>query len=93
MVLESSHQNGPWSRGGIATVRGLDTGDRPYTGPGRQFGGTHFADPWLFSRGEYIGFNALMADGSVQRMRADLNPTVLETLLTIAGGEKVPPDW
>ncbi len=75
VVMESEHQNGPWARGGVATVRALDTDAKPYTGPGREFGGTHFADSWYgFGRGKYIGFNALMADGSVRMIGPDLSP-------------------
>ena len=33
------HVMGSWLSGGPATVRGLDTGEQPYIGSGRQFGG------------------------------------------------------
>jgi hypothetical protein len=40
-VAESGRARGAWLAGGPATVRGLDTAELPYVGPGRQFGGLH----------------------------------------------------
>ncbi len=93
LILESSRANGPWARGGPSTVRGLDPTDTPYLGSGRPFGGTHFAENTVFSRGRSIGCNAAMADGSVCFFRETVTPQVLEALATIAGGEVVGTDW
>src|SRR5262249_48695183 len=60
MATETAWHNGPWAQGGIATVRGLDSNDLPYTGQGRQFGGLH---PRVT--------NILYADASVQAFRSD----------------------
>ncbi len=93
LILESARQNGPWGRGGPATVRGLDTGERPYLGTGRQFGGTHFAENSVFGRGGSIGCQAALADGSVRFLTEDLAPHILEALTTVAGGEEIGTDW
>jgi hypothetical protein len=93
LILESTRENGPWARGGLATVRGLDPADAPYLGTGRPFGGTHFAENTVFSRGRSIGCNAAMADGAVHFLRETIAPQVLESLSTMAGGEKVDNDW
>jgi prepilin-type processing-associated H-X9-DG protein len=58
MACETTWQNGPWARGGFATVRGLDPNGLPYTGGGRPFGGLH---PGVTNR--------LFADGNVQPFR------------------------
>ena len=41
IVAESTQGARVVAGGGPATVRGLDTADLPYIGPGRQFGGVH----------------------------------------------------
>jgi prepilin-type processing-associated H-X9-DG protein len=92
MVLESARDNGPWAAGGPATVRGTDTHSHPYLGTGRPFGGTHFAENSLFSRGKSNGCNFLLADGSV-RFVHDAAPQLFDALVTIAGGEEVPTEW
>ena len=78
MVIQTAHENGPWAAGGPATVRAVDTNDRPYIGRNRQFGGTF--------RG---GVNAVFADASVRWIKDSIDPEVFEALATIAGGEKV----
>jgi prepilin-type processing-associated H-X9-DG protein len=93
LILESARDNGPWARGGPATLRGLDRTDSPYLGTGRPFGGTHFAENILFWRGRSTGCNAAMADGSVRFLQEAIAPRVLEALATIAGGEKIGDDW
>jgi hypothetical protein len=55
IAIETEWRNGPWAKGGFATVRGLDPSDLPYTGAGRPFGGLH---PGVT--------NILHADASVQ---------------------------
>ncbi len=93
LLLESARAIGPWAQGGPATVRGLDPSDQPYLGPGRPFGGMHFSENTLFSRGQSIGCNAAMVDGSVHFLRETIAPRVLEGLATMACGEDVGGDW
>jgi hypothetical protein len=93
LVFESARDNGPWARGGPATVRGFDPNDRPYLGTGRPFGGTHFAENGVFGRGKSLGCQAAMADGSVHFFQEKVAPEVLEALSTIAGGEEITGDW
>jgi prepilin-type processing-associated H-X9-DG protein len=81
-VVETAIILGPWRAGGPATVRGLDPGRQPYIGSGHQFGGLH--------RG---GVMTAFADGSVHFIRDTIDPKVFQALATIAGGEKLPPDW
>jgi prepilin-type processing-associated H-X9-DG protein len=81
MVAESGRVRGPWLAGGPATVRGLDTTDLPYIGPGRQFGGIH-----------PTGTNVAFADGSVRFVSDTVEPKVFESMSTISGGKKVPRD-
>src|SRR5215475_3748462 len=65
----------PWIAGGGATVRGLDEID-----PMGTFKYTH---PNRAKQGSY----ALMGDGSVRWIPADINPKVLHALATRAGGD------
>lgn len=82
MLAESGHVIGSWLQGGPATIRGLDSPNQPYIGPGRQFGGLH-------DGGAFIAF----ADGSVRWVSESIDPRVFEALSTIAGGERLPQDW
>ncbi len=93
LILESARQNGPWGRGGPATVRGLDTSERPYLGTGRQFGGTHFGENTVFGRGASLGCQAALADGSVRFLSEEMSAHILEALATVAGGEQIGADW
>ena len=93
LILESARDNGAWARGGPGTVRGLVSGEQPYLGIGRPFGGTHFAENSVFRRGKSIGCNAAMADGSVRFLSESIKPQVLEALVTIAGREQVGERW
>ncbi len=79
IVAESTRVRGSWLSGGPATVRGLDTADLPYIGPGRQFGHVHRS-----------GANVAFADGAVRFVSDTINPRVLEAFSTIAGGETLP---
>jgi prepilin-type processing-associated H-X9-DG protein len=81
LIAETGRVTGSWLAGGPATVRGLNPDEKPYLGPGRQFGGMH-------PGGANIGF----ADGSVRFVSESIDPKVFEALSTIAGGEKIP-DW
>ena len=93
LVLETGRDVGPWLRGGPGTARGVDPSDRPLTGDGRAFGGTHFTDSTAISKKKPHGSNVLMADGSVRYVRDPIDPDVLGKLATVAGGEPVPTDW
>jgi prepilin-type processing-associated H-X9-DG protein len=63
-------------------VQGIDPANKPYFGPGRQFGGLH-------PGGTPIAF----ADGSVRLIFDRTAPKVFEALSTIAGGESLPANW
>ncbi len=77
MMIASSFRNcGSWSAAGDSTVRGLDPGDQPYVGAGRQFG-------------NYSGAITAFADGSVQKISMSIDPSVFEAAATIAGGDTV----
>lgn len=93
LVLESARDNGPWARGGPATVRGIDPANAPYLGSGRPFGGTHFAENTLFRHGGSAGCNAAFVDGSVRFLNDKVAPHVLEELATVAGGEVPGDGW
>ena len=82
LLAETGLDNGPWTAGGTATVRGLLADRRPYVGRGCQFGGLH--------RG---GVMVAMADGSVRFLRESIEPRVFEALSTVAGGETLPRVW
>jgi prepilin-type processing-associated H-X9-DG protein len=82
MAVETAQNNGPWTAGGPATVRGVDPAQRPYLGKGRPFGGNH--------RGG--GASVLFVDGSVRFVRATIAPRTFEALATIAGGETIDED-
>lgn len=74
-TLGVSGRLGPWASGGEATVRGLTR--RPYVN-----------GPDGFGSGQPDGMLAGMADGSVRFISKDVDPTVLEQLATMRGGEK-----
>ncbi len=82
LIAETSRVRGSWIQGGSATLRGLDPANKPYVGPGRQFGGLH-------RRGTCVA----MADGAVRMIDDSTAPTVFEALSTIAGGEELPSTW
>jgi hypothetical protein len=82
LVVETADVSGSWLQGGPATVRGLDPGDKPYVGSGRQFGGLHKGGAWV-----------AMADGSVRWVSDSISPKVFEAISTMAGGERLPKDW
>lgn len=82
LIAETASGNGPWTRGGPSTVRGLDPARKPYIGPSRQFGGMHRS-----------GVNVVFADGSVRFIREVIEPEIFEATSTIAGGERLPSGW
>ena len=76
MVAESDGSTGAWGQGGSATIRAFT--QQPYIkGPdgigGPAIGGSHF----------------LLGDGSVRFVSQNIDPTVVEALSTIQGGEVV----
>jgi Protein of unknown function (DUF1559) len=81
MLAETGRGLGCWLQGGPATVRGLDPANKPYIGPGRQFGGLHDGTALV-----------AMADGSVRVVSESIDPKVFEALSTIAGSEKLSAD-
>jgi prepilin-type processing-associated H-X9-DG protein len=83
LVAESGRVFGPWLHGGLATVRGLDPSQKPYVGPGRQFGGLHYDGR----------ANVAFVDGSVRALSKTVSPKLFEALSTIADGESLPADW
>jgi Protein of unknown function (DUF1559) len=82
LIAETASVSGSWMQGGPATVRGLDPANKPYIGPGRQFGGLH--------RGSMC---VAMADGAVRIGNDSISPNVFEALSTMAGGESLPSSW
>ncbi len=76
MISEVSDGFGPWAAGGRPTLRALTA--KPYINGPDGIGGP-------FEGGFHIG----LADGRVHFVSQDIDPTVLEALLTINGGEKV----
>lgn len=75
-VSEASADFGPWGAGGKATLRSLT--EKPYINGPDGIGST-----------APEGCNIMFADGSVRFVSKDVDPTVLEGLMTIAGGEAV----
>ena len=74
-VVEASNA-GRWAAGGKSTIRAFTT--KPYINGPDGIGGPY--------RG---GMNAAFADGSVRFISENIDPTVLEALTTIRGGEAV----
>jgi hypothetical protein len=75
--IETARESGPWTAGGSATVRGLDADVQPYLGRDGQFTAFH------------RGVNAAFLDGTVRNLSTQINPRVLKSLATIAGGEEI----
>lgn len=75
-LLPVQESLGPWSSGGQATVRSLTA--RPYVN-----------GPDGFGDGQKNGMLVAMADGSVAFISNDVDPDVLERLVTINGEEPV----
>ncbi len=72
LATETASDNGPWTAGGVSTVRGLVPADAPYIGPGRPFGGLH-----------PHGLNVLRADGGGDFMSDDVAPDFIESLTRV----------
>jgi len=71
-VLPKTH--GPWAQGGKSTIRALTS--KPYVNGEDGIGSPHVG-----------GFHVLMADGSVRFVSQNIDPGILESLATRAGGE------
>jgi hypothetical protein len=78
LVVETARDNGPWTAGGRATVRGLDPDLGAYLGHDGQFGSRH--------RGAVT--NVVFVDASVKTLRTGMAPGLFEALATIAGGKE-----
>jgi hypothetical protein len=68
-AAETARDNGPWVRGGPATVRGVDPAVTEYIGPGRPFGGFHAG-----------GLNVLSLDGSAAFVRDSIDPALFRMM-------------
>lgn len=77
MVGDASRDIGPWAAGGNATVRPFTK--KPYLNGPDGIGGTHPA-----------GGNFALCDGAVRFISVNVDPSVIEALTTINGGEAVP---
>jgi len=77
-VTEASKDFGPWGAGGSATVRSLT--QKPYINGPDGIGGPYKG-----------GCNVLFADGSVRFISEAIDPSILEAIATIRGGEPVGP--
>ena len=75
-LMGASGNLGPWAAGGQATVRALTA--KPYIN-----------GPDGFGSGQPDGMFVGMADGAVRFISKDIDPSVLERLATIHGGEPV----
>lgn len=76
MVAESSGFTGPWGQGGASTIRAFT--QQPYINGPDDIGGPY--------RG---GCHMLLSDGSVRFVSENIDPSVVEALSTIQGGEVV----
>ncbi|HLA85938.1 MAG TPA: DUF1559 domain-containing protein, partial [Thermoguttaceae bacterium] len=74
-ILGACGDAGPWAAGGRATARALT--QRPYVN-----------GPDGFGTGQPDGMYVGMADGSVRFLAKDVDPRIVEELVTINGGEK-----
>jgi hypothetical protein len=76
LFAETSHELGPWSRGGRSTIRSLIVGEiapKPL-GTGGQFGGNY---------PDVTGFG--LADGSARFFTDTTHPDLIRNMMTIAG--------
>jgi Protein of unknown function (DUF1559) len=79
LATETARDNGPWTAGGLPTVRGLDRADAPYIGSGCLFGGMH-----------PHGLNILRADGGADFMTDETTPVFFETLTRVWRNDAAP---
>ncbi len=76
MVSEASSDYGSWAAGGPATIRSLTT--KPYVNGPDGIGGP-------YRGGCFVGF----ADMSVHFISKQIDPSVMESIMTISGGESI----
>lgn len=76
MITDASKDFGPWSQGGKSNIRALTT--KPYINGPDGIGSPHSG-----------GLNVLLSDGAVRFVSQDIDPKVLEALVTIHGGETI----
>jgi hypothetical protein len=76
MVGDISKDRGPWLQGGKATIRPFV--DKPYINGPDGWGGIHAG-----------GGQFLLGDGTVRFISQNIDPKVMEALITIRGGEVV----
>ncbi|MCA8999693.1 MAG: DUF1559 domain-containing protein [Planctomycetaceae bacterium] len=81
MMTSEASDHGPWSAGGYSTIRAFT--EVPYIN-----GPDNIGNPWS-PRGTNVG----MADGSVRTVNEDIDPSVIEAMATINGGERVDFDF
>jgi hypothetical protein len=89
-VVETATANGPWAIGGHGTARGLDPDGTFYLGEHGQFDSFHGVHRQFLHSMSFVTI-AGVADGSARYLSPDLSPAVLEALVSIAGGEEIPP--
>ena len=77
LAVTDGTDHGPWSAGGRATIRPLTK--KPYINGPDGIGGPHQG-----------GINAALCDGSVRFISENIDPSVMEALVTIRGGETIP---
>jgi hypothetical protein len=76
IAIADANDHGPWSAGGSATIRPLTK--KPYINGPDGIGGPH--------RG---GINVGLCEGSVRFLSENIDPDVMEALVTIRGGEVI----
>jgi hypothetical protein len=86
-VIETELVNGSWVSGGRATVRALDSRDRPYIRIGGPFGTKHMSDSVF--RIHPVVANVVFADASVRPLNSSISAEVFESLATVAGEKMI----
>ncbi|REJ96678.1 MAG: DUF1559 domain-containing protein, partial [Planctomycetota bacterium] len=76
IAISDATDPGPWGAGGSATIRPLT--EKPYINGPDGIGGPHEG-----------GIQVGMCDGSVRFVSENIDPSVMEALVTINGGEVV----
>lgn len=76
MVGDASGDRGAWAQGGKASIRPFTA--KPYLKGPDGFGGAHVG-----------GAHFLLGDGSVRFISENIDPALMEALITIQGGERI----
>jgi prepilin-type processing-associated H-X9-DG protein len=87
-VAETLADNGPWTAGGVPTVRGLDQTGVAYLGKCGQFNSDHFSRSYFTWAKHSNSTNILFADGSVRSFTEEMDPRTFEAMATIHGPSK-----